>query len=72
MSQSGCGHTHEEHVAMKEDGVWETLILRGYLDTCVEDTLIELRDIPVTRCTLGKVVCVDKAVRAGLLSAIPR
>lgn len=52
----GCGHTPEEHEAMKAPGVWETLVFIGYQagDPVVGYGDLELRNVPGTECTLYK------------------
>jgi len=50
----GCGHTQEQHDAMKaDDAVWASLVLIGY--QLVDDECdFELRNVPGTECTLSR------------------
>lgn len=50
----GCGHTPEEHEALKAPGVFETLTFIGYQpgDPALGIGDQEMRNIPTTECTI--------------------
>lgn len=50
----GCGHTPEEHEAMKKPGVWETLRFIGYQPGTYDLPDYELRNVAGTECTVSR------------------
>lgn len=61
----GCGHTPEEHEALKQPGVFEQLIFIGYQpgDPARGWSDYEMRNVPGTECTITRPCVLTDAER---------